>query len=142
MLDHHVSVVSAVVYIYRHTRRIYGHDLCLFDYELVLCWVWTLRDSNARPLPCKGSVLPTELRARLVNMMPLLSGINVYYWRQSVVGIYFLLVLIMMYLKNAHLRCVCSSLWFAYSSWVSNIYLANIMLLGFISDVVKNWCFV
>src|ERR1043165_8302323 len=25
---------------------------------------WALRDSNPRPLPCKGSALPTELSAR------------------------------------------------------------------------------
>ena len=61
-------------------------------------FVWTLRDSNARPLPCKGSVLPTELRARWVNMMPLFFG----HW------------------------CL----------------LPMAEYLGFISDVVKNWCFV
>ena len=51
---------------------IFHHEL-FFVYNLVnmIFWVlflscflrWTLRDSNARPPPCKGGDLPTDLRA-------------------------------------------------------------------------------
>ena len=42
------------------------YNRVIFAFSPVFITWWTLRDSNPRPLPCEGSVLPIKLNDHLV----------------------------------------------------------------------------